>query len=53
MRAEEFKKYKEEEQQTPLWIRTEVVRPKDVINNHHSISLDKGITPRWKAKKLK
>jgi hypothetical protein len=27
MRAEEFKKYKEEELQTPLWIRVEAARP--------------------------
>jgi acyl-CoA thioesterase len=53
MRAEEFKKYKEEEQQTPLWIRVEVARPKDVINNHHSLSLDKDITPRWHPNKGK
>jgi hypothetical protein len=40
MRVEEFKKYKEEELQTPMWIRAKVSRPRYVITNHHHLSLD-------------
>jgi hypothetical protein len=45
-----MKKYKEEEQQTPLWIRVEASRSRDVINNHHSLSLNRDIDPRWTSK---
>jgi hypothetical protein len=51
MRAEELKRYKYEEQQTPLWIRAEAARPKYVINNYHNLSLDKDINIGWTTKK--
>jgi hypothetical protein len=50
MRVEEFKKHKEEELQTPLWIRAEVAKPRDVITNHHNLSLDKDVTPGCTSK---
>ena len=50
MRAEEFKKYKEEEQKTPLWIRENISRPKHVIKRHHSLSLDKDVALGWMVK---
>ena len=50
MREDELNKYKEEEYQTPLWIRAKDVRPKNFINNHHNLSLDKDITLGWKTK---
>jgi hypothetical protein len=53
MRVEEFKKYKEEEQKTPLWIRDEVSKPRDVINNHHNLYLDKDVAPGWTNKQKK
>jgi hypothetical protein len=50
MREEELKKYKEDEFQTPLWIRVEAARPGDVITSHHNLSLDKEIAPIWTTK---
>jgi hypothetical protein len=50
MREEEFKKYKEEELQTPLLIRFEEVRHGDIITNHHNICLDKYVAPGWTTK---
>jgi hypothetical protein len=50
MRAKEFKKYKEEELQTPLWIRVEEARHGDVITNHHNLSWDKDVAPGWTTK---
>jgi len=47
MRAYEFKKYKEEEKQTPLWIRDEDSRPRNFINNHHNLSFNKDVAPIW------
>jgi len=33
-----------------LWLRAEVTRTRDVITNHHHLSLDKYVAPRWKTK---
>jgi hypothetical protein len=51
MRVEEFKKYKEEESQTHLWFRDEVVGPRDVINDNHNLSLDGDVALQWTTKK--
>jgi hypothetical protein len=45
MREKEIKKYEEEELQTPFWIRDEETRPRDVITNHHHLSLGKYVAP--------
>jgi hypothetical protein len=50
IRAEELNKYKQDEHKTPLWIRFEETRPKDVITNHHNLSLDKYVAPSWTTK---
>jgi hypothetical protein len=44
MREDKLNKYKEEEYQTPLWIRAKVGRLEDVITNHQNLSLDKYVS---------
>jgi len=41
MRVEELKMYKEDELHSPLWTRDKQTRPRDVIENHKNISIDK------------
>jgi hypothetical protein len=45
LREAELKKYKEDEIQSPLWIRVEATNLREVIPSHSILSTDKGIAP--------
>jgi len=52
-RAEEVKKVMTKEQKEPLYIRVELVSPKDVNNIHSLISNDVNLAPKYIATKEK
>jgi len=52
LREAEMKKYKEDEFQSPLWIRAKLAMLGEVIKSHKNLSTYKDIAPIWASQKV-